>query len=43
MRHLTQNETVNQAIKQRAKIKNNTENQEGQKKYFLMKEKKRVE
>lgn len=32
MEHLTQNETENQAIKNRAKIENNTEKQKGQKK-----------
>lgn len=32
MEHLTQNGTENQAIKKRAKIRNNTENQKGQEK-----------
>lgn len=39
MEHLTQSETENQAIKKRAKIRNNIENQKGQKKtHFLIKD-----
>lgn len=38
MEHLTQNETENQAIKNRTKIGNSTKNQQGQKQ-FLIKDK----